>query len=106
MKRLVGAEGKALRPRTSGKENLWILKLLDNAGLAADLNYSAEYLVAKASGVAWGKGLCVACKGGKFLCGKTRCPLLVRVNFYLKTMPLIKGLDVDGALLPACLWAE
>ena len=75
--------------------------MLDNAGLAGDLNYSADYLVAKASGVAWGKGLCVACKGGKFLCGKTRCPLLVRANFYLKTMPLIKGLDVDGASPPS-----
>jgi len=87
--------------KPSGKENLWIRQLLDNAGLAGDLNYSADYLVAKASGVAWGKGLCVACKGGKFLCGKTRCPLLVRANFYLKTMPLIKGLDVDGASPPS-----
>jgi hypothetical protein len=87
--------------KPSGKDNLWILHMLDNAGLAGDLNYSADYLVAKASGVAWGKGLCVACKGGKFLCGKTRCPLLVRANFYLKTMPLIKGLDVDGASPPS-----
>jgi len=87
--------------KPSGKENLWILELLDSAGLASDLNYSADFLVAKASGVAWGKGLCVACKGGKFLCGKTRCPLLVRANFYLKTMPLIKGLDVDGASPPS-----
>jgi len=90
---------KKTKPR--GKDNLWILELLNNASLAADLNYNADYLVAKASGVAWGKGLCVACKGGKFLCGKTRCPLLVRANFYLKTMPLIKGLDVDGASPPS-----
>lgn len=77
------------------------MQLLDNAELASDLNYSADYLATRASGVAWGKGLCVACKGGKFLCGKTRCPLLVRANFYLKTMPLIKGLDVDGASPPS-----
>jgi len=101
MRRLVEPEKKATAAKPSGKENLWILQLLGNAGLAADLNYSADYLVAKASGVAWGKGLCVACKGGKFLCGKTRCPLLVRANFYLKTMPLIKGLDVDGASPPS-----
>jgi len=99
MRRLVEPARK--NTKLSGKENLWILQLLDNAGLASDLNYSADYLVAKASGVAWGKGLCVACKGGKFLCGKTRCPLLVRANFYLKTMPLIKGLDVDGASPPS-----
>jgi len=101
MKRLAEPAKKATTAKPSGKDNLWILQLLDNAGLAADLNYSADYLVAKASGVAWGKGLCVACKGGKFLCGKTRCPLLVRANFYLKTMPLIKGLDVDGASPPS-----
>jgi len=101
MKRLVEAAKKTNTARTRGKENLWILQLLDDAGLAADLNYNANYLVAKASGVAWGKGLCVACKGGKFLCGKTRCPLLVRANFYLKTMPLIKGLDIDGASPPS-----
>jgi len=100
MRKLVEPAKKTMT-KPSGKENLWILQLLDNAGLAADLNYSADYLVAKASGVAWGKGLCVACKGGKFLCGKTRCPLLVRANFYLKTMPLIKGLDVDGASPPS-----
>jgi len=101
MRRLFEPAKKADKAKLSGKENLWILQLLDNAGLAADLNYNADYLVAKASGVAWGKGLCVACKGGKFLCGKTRCPLLVRANFYLKTMPLIKGLDVDGASPPS-----
>jgi hypothetical protein len=100
MRRLV-EPAKKPSTKPSEKENLWILQLLDNAGLASDLNYSADYLVAKASGVAWGKGLCVACKGGKFLCGKTRCPLLVRANFYLKTMPLIKGLDVDGASPPS-----
>jgi len=101
MRRLAEPGKKARQAKPSGKDNLWILQLLDNAGLAADLNYSADYLVARASGVAWGKGLCVACKGGKFLCGKTRCPLLVRANFYLKTMPLIKGLDVDGASPPS-----
>jgi hypothetical protein len=100
MRRLVEPV-KKITTKSSEKENLWILQLLDSAGLAGDLNYSADYLVAKASGVAWGKGLCVACKGGKFLCGKTRCPLLVRANFYLKTMPLIKGLDVDGASPPS-----
>jgi len=101
MRRLVESAKRANEAKPSGKENLWILQLLDNSGLAADLNYSADCLVAKASGVAWGKGLCVACKGGKFLCGKTRCPLLVRANFYLKTMPLIKGLDIDGASPPS-----
>jgi len=101
MRRLVEPLKKATKSKPSDKDNLWIPQLLDNSALAADLNYNADYLAAKASGVAWGKGLCVACKGGKFLCGKTRCPLLVRANFYLKTMPLINGLNVDGASPPS-----
>lgn len=101
MKSQVAAARKTDTAKTSGKENLWIRQLLDSAGLAGNLNYNADYIVAKASGVAWGKGLCVACKGGKFLCGKTRCPLLVRANFYLKSMPLIDKLDVDGASPPS-----
>lgn len=87
--------------RMTGKENLWILQLIDNPSIAADLNYSTDYLLAKASGVAWGRGLCVVCKGSKFLCGKTRCPLMVRLNSYLRIMPLIEGTDIDGASPPS-----
>jgi len=101
MRRLTDSIRKTAAAKLSGEDNRWITQLLGNSGLAADLNYNADYLAAKASSVAWGKGLCVACKGGKFLCGKTRCPLLVRANFYLKTMPLIRGLGVDGASPPS-----
>ena len=100
MRRLAELKRKANKAKPSGNGNLWIRQLLDSAGLTADLNYNADFLVTKASGVSWGKGLCVACKGGKFLCGKTRCPLLVRTNFYLKTMPLVNGLEIDGASPP------
>ena len=100
MKRLVEDKKKTVTVRSQGNENLWIRQLLDSAGLTADLNYNADFLVTKAAGVPWGKGLCVACKGGKCLCGKTRCPLLVRANFYMKTMPLITGLDIDGTSPP------
>jgi len=100
MRRLVEQARKRTN-KPSGKQNLWISQFLDNASLAAELTYNPEHPVAVPSGVAWGKGLCVLCKGGRFLCGKTRCPLLVRASFYLKTMPLIKGLDVDGASPPS-----
>ena len=82
------------------KDSRWILSLINNPRIIQDLNYSADFLKAKACGVAWGKGLCVACKGGKFLCGKTRCPLVVRLKYYFKTIPLIRGRDVDGASPP------
>jgi len=85
------------KPRKIGKKNLWILKLIDNPEVAADLNYNKDYLLEKA--VTW-KGLCVACKGSKFLCGKTRCPLIVRLKSYFRTIPLISGRDMDGASPP------
>lgn len=85
----------------SERGNSWISKMLNKASILADLNHSTNYIAAKAQGVAWGKGLCVTCKGGKFLCGKTRCPLLVRARFYMKAIPLIKGLSVDGASPPS-----
>jgi hypothetical protein len=100
-KRKAKIVGHVKKPKITWEDNLWILQLLDDPSLAADLNYSADYLAAEASRVAWGKGLCVACKGGKFLCGKTRCPLVVRLKSYLRTVPLIKGADVDGASPPS-----
>jgi len=85
---------KSRMVKVAGKDVLWILDHVNNANVAAD------HLAAKTSGVAWGKGLCVACKGAKLLCGKTRCPLIVRLQYYFRTMPLIEGTDVDGASPP------
>jgi DNA repair protein NreA len=45
--------------------------------------------------------LCVLCKGSRSLCGKTRCPILVKVNYYLKSAPLISSEDIDGASPPS-----
>ena len=81
-------------------DSQWILNLINNPKIIADLDYSADLLKARASGVTWGRSLCVACKGGKFLCGKIRCPLVVRLKYYFKTVPLIRGRDVDGASPP------
>ncbi|UCE97019.1 MAG: hypothetical protein JSV51_04400 [Candidatus Bathyarchaeota archaeon] len=35
------------------------------------------------------------------LCGKTRCPVVVRVNSFMRTIPLIKDLDIDGVSPPS-----
>ena len=45
-------------------------------------------------------GLCISCRGGKLLCGKTRCPILVRWDFMMRTAPAIDRLDLDGASPP------
>lgn len=45
--------------------------------------------------------MCVLCKGARNLCGKTRCPILVKVNFFLKSVPFINSEDIDGASPPS-----
>jgi len=45
-------------------------------------------------------GLCVICKGSRLLCGKTRCPIIVKVNFFLKSIPLMNSEDIAGSSPP------
>jgi hypothetical protein len=102
MRRLWKQDKTASNPPSSSEEqNKWILERLRDGDTPANAAFSLERLAAKPLDVSFGRGQCVICKGGRFLCGKTRCPLLVRANFYLKTMPLINGLDVDGASPPS-----
>jgi hypothetical protein len=45
--------------------------------------------------------LCILCKGARFLCGKTRCPIMVKVNYFLKSVPLMASEDIDGMSPPS-----
>ncbi|MGD0449534.1 MAG: Nre family DNA repair protein [Candidatus Bathyarchaeia archaeon] len=44
--------------------------------------------------------LCVLCKGARFLCGKTRCSIMLKVNYFLKSVPLM-GEDIAGMSPPS-----
>lgn len=44
---------------------------------------------------------CVLCKGARNLCGKTRCPLMVKVNSFLRSVPLMSSEDIAGASPPS-----
>ena len=46
-------------------------------------------------------GLCSICKGAHRLCGKDRCPLMVKFYSRQKTMPLIDTKDLAGCSPPA-----
>ena len=46
-------------------------------------------------------GLCVICKGSRLLCGKLRCPIIVKVTYYLKSIPLMDREDIDGTSPPS-----
>ena len=55
----------------------------------------------KATGSGSGSGLCVLCKGNKRLCGKDRCPLMVKFYSHQKTAPKIDFKDIEGSSPPA-----
>jgi hypothetical protein len=77
--------------------NVWLLDILKDSNTASDIKNGEELLLAKASG----SGLCVACKGSRFLCGKTRCPIIVKANYFLKSIPLMRNEDVEGSSPPS-----
>ena len=45
--------------------------------------------------------LCVLCRGTKFLCGKSRCPVIVRYHSKIKTKSLVNTLRLEGASPPS-----
>jgi len=77
------------------EDNRWLIQLIDDQNVATDISYDKSSLTTVARNT-----MCVVCKGAKALCGKTRCPIVVRLKYYFKTMPLIDSLGVDGASPP------
>src|SRR5881296_2041022 len=45
-------------------------------------------------------GLCVRCRAAKLLCGKPRCPILVKYDSMMKTQPLIDDTALEGSSPP------
>ncbi len=90
---------KALKKRPGKLVTPWLSSIVEDPKIAGDLNvYFPSISVKKSFGR---RSLCVVCKGSKFLCGKTRCPLIVRITNYLKVAPLIKSVEMEGASPPA-----
>ena len=77
--------------------NVWLLDVLKGSGVVSDISYDESQFLVKVSK----SGLCVACKGARFLCGKTRCPIIIKANFFLKNVPLIQSEDIAGASPPS-----
>jgi hypothetical protein len=77
-----------------GRDNLWVLDMLDNSAIKTDLAYGNILRTQSKN------ALCAICKGARMLCGKTRCPVMVRVNQFFRTAPLLSE-DVDGASPPS-----
>jgi len=48
-----------------------------------------------------GTSVCALCRGTKFLCGKARCPVIVRFHSKVKMKPLVDSLRLEGASPPS-----
>lgn len=79
--------------RTKSHDN-WLLDLIKQVNHSAVDNNQVTTRMRQSS-------LCVLCKGARNLCGKTRCPIMVKVYSYLKSVPLINSEDIDGASPPS-----
>ncbi len=44
--------------------------------------------------------LCLSCRGARLLCGKGRCPLLIRASNLRRTVQMIRGEDLEGTSPP------
>ncbi|HTY75994.1 MAG TPA: Nre family DNA repair protein [Candidatus Nanoarchaeia archaeon] len=71
----------------------WILDVIKKVNRAAVENNQISTRTRENS-------LCVLCKGARNLCGKTRCPIMVKVSYYLKSVPLMSSEDIDGVSPP------
>lgn len=80
----------ASAPRPSGT---WLDDLL--VGLNADVGESLKVTTHASK-----SSQCVLCKGSRNLCGKSRCPIMVKVNYFLRSVPLMGSEDIAGASPP------
>ena len=51
--------------------------------------------------MAGGSNRCTVCKGARNLCGKDRCPLMIKFYSRQRTAPMIDFTDLDGSCPPA-----
>lgn len=47
------------------------------------------------------RNICLLCRGTKLLCGKSRCPILVKYYSFSAIKPLIRRKEIDGSSPPA-----
>jgi hypothetical protein len=74
----------------------WVEHLIEDVSIARDLNYDVNELKVRVSP----RSLCLACRGGKALCGKPRCPALMKLYSYVKVKNRIEGTELEGSSPP------
>jgi len=81
--------------RTMKKKVPWLSHVVRDPAVAFDINIPEEVRTVAPRG-----SVCVICKGARMLCRKTRCPLMARIQSYLKVRPLIDQDRLEGASPP------
>jgi hypothetical protein len=81
------------KPANSDNSNNWLSNIVKNSLGSVE----GSQIVTRESQ----SSLCVICKGARFLCGKTRCPIMLKVNYFLKSVPLMASEDIAGASPPS-----
>jgi len=80
--------------QTNKYSDTWLHNILKNKGINQEEILTVTARDSKS-------GLCVVCKGSRLLCGKLRCPIIVKVNYYLKNIPLMNSENINGASPPS-----
>jgi len=79
---------------SKNQSSTWLHDILKDSNITAE---EALTIAARDSR----SSLCVLCKGSRLLCGKTRCPLIVKANLFLKSVPLMQSENIAGASPPS-----
>ncbi|MFW9923638.1 MAG: Nre family DNA repair protein [Candidatus Thorarchaeota archaeon] len=80
--------------RKFGKSIPWLAEAVKSVELASDLDISEMESINNSN------NRCGICKAGKMLCGKKSCPLLTRIQSYLKIKPMYNKATLEGASPP------
>lgn len=75
----------------------WLEHIISDEKLAKDLNPpepTLEINVREGS-------ICLLCRGSRMLCGKTRCPAMVRLYSFLKVKSIVESERISGSSPPA-----
>ncbi len=87
-----GSMTQTHKQQSTGSSDNWLQNILQSGSSAPDNQFVARTRQ---------NSLCVLCKGSRFLCGKTRCPIMVKVNYFLKSQPLMATEDIAGMSPPS-----
>ena len=71
----------------------WLQKMLNKNHLSS---LADSQIVTRATQ----NSICVLCKGSRLLCGKTRCPIMLKTNYFLKSIPLMASENISGVSPP------